>query len=971
MENKLTLSKSLETGFIDQLIHSQKRYRPELLTNNKAKEKKVLTHLIRELELCDEFWFTVAFVTTGGVATLMNTLIELERKQIKGKVLVSQYLNFTQPEALKRIKKFTNIDLRIATASKGDFHSKAYLFKRDDLFNLIIGSSNLTQTALCTNKEWNLKVSATGDSELINLVQKEFLHDFEQGEKVTEQFIFEYNKIYQTQNEWNRKTTNNAQKIQKSLVTPNNMQKEALLSIEQLRAQGKSRALLISATGTGKTYLSAFDVQNFKPKKFLYIVHRRTIALEAKKTFESLLGGKIEFGVFSGSQQDLNADYIFSTIQTISKQEHLDKFNPEEFDYIVIDETHRAGADSYKRIMTHFKPKFLLGMTATPERTDVVNVFELFDYNIAYEIRLHQALFENMLSPFHYYGITDLTIDNQQVDDKTDFNLLTSDERIDRIIEKSEMYGTDTGDVNCLVFCSRKDECNQLSNGFNQRGYRSIALTGDSLEEERAHSIQRLESHSNSEKLDYIFTVDIFNEGVDIPSVNQIIMLRPTQSAIIFVQQLGRGLRKVDSKEYLTVIDFIGNYSNNYLVPIALYGDTSYNKDTLRKLIASGSRVIPGSSTINFDQISKEKIFEAIDSANMQMKKDLVKDYQLLKFEFGRIPMMMDFVAHGARNPKLYVNYSKSYFNFVAEQEAELRKTINSHQKKLLEVFSSDINNGQRVEESLILKGIIEKGEVNINSFKEMIDFKYGYIVSDDTLQSCFNNLNLEFITENKNNKLKSIREIYELNVIRKENQKLIIEQDFKENLSNDEFRRFLLDNIDYSIATFESSYQKEMFVNGFMMYKKYSRKDTFRILNWEKNPVAQNVGGYIVSKDETNCPIFVNYHKEEDISSTTKYEDVFINQYEFEWMSKSRRTLESPDVKSIRNSKMRLPLFIKRSNDEGKEFYYMGDVLPIDDTFEETKMKDDKGNNISVVKVVFKMNIPVDDEIFEYLTNN
>ena len=205
----------------------------------------------------------------------------------------------------------------------------------------------------------------------------------------------------------------------------------------------------------------------------------------------------------------------------------------------------------------------------------------------------------------------------------------------------------------------------------------------------------------------------------------------------------------------------------------------------------------------------------------------------------------------------------------------------------------------------------------------------------------------MEFITENKNNKLKSIREIYELNVIRKENQKLIIEQDFKENLSNDEFRRFLIDNIDYSISTFESSYQKEMFVNVFMMYKKYSRKDTFRILNWEKNPVAQNVGGYIVSKDETNCPIFVNYHKEEDISSTTKYEDVFINQYEFEWMSKSRRTLESPDVKSIRNSKMRLPLFIKRSNDEGKEFYYMGDVLPIDDTFEETKMKDDKGNNI------------------------
>jgi hypothetical protein len=185
------------------------------------------------------------------------------------------------------------------------------------------------------------------------------------------------------------------------------------------------------------------------------------------------------------------------------------------------------------------------------------------------------------------------------------------------------------------------------------------------------------------------------------------------------------------------------------------------------------------------------------------------------------------------------------------------------------------------------------------------------------------------------------------------------------------EFKKFLIDSIDYSIATFVHFYQKAMFLDGFIVYQKYSRKDVFRILNWKQNPVAQNVGGYIVSKDETNCPIFVNYHKEEDISSTMKYEDGFINQYEFEWMSKSRRTLESPDVKSIRNSKMRLPLFIKKSNDGGKEFYYMGDVTLIDESFEEAKMKDDNGKNISVVKVVFKMSIPVDSEIYEYLSNN
>ena len=364
MELRHTLSKSIETGFIDQLIHSQKIYRPELLTNDRAQEKKVLTALLRELELCDEFWFSVAFATAGGVATLMNTLIELEKRRIKGKILVSQYLNFTQPEALKRIKRFANIDLRIAT--EGDFHSKAYLFRKGNLFNLIIGSSNLTQTALASNKELNLKVSATGVSELIYLIQEEFRNDFELAEKVTEQFISEYEDFYQAQKEFDRKTINNTQKYKQGHVSPNKMQREALSNIEQLRVKGKDRALLISATGTGKTYLSAFDVQYFKPKKFLFIVHRRTIAIEAMKTFQSLLGTKIKMGIYSGSQQELNADYLFSTVQTVSKQEHLDKFDPEEFDYIVIDETHRAGAEWIQAHNGLLQAKVLVGDDCYP-----------------------------------------------------------------------------------------------------------------------------------------------------------------------------------------------------------------------------------------------------------------------------------------------------------------------------------------------------------------------------------------------------------------------------------------------------------------------------------------------------------------------------------------------------------------------------------------------------------------------------
>ena len=296
---------------------------------------------------------------------------------------------------------------------------------------------------------------------------------------------------------------------------------------------------------------------------------------------------------------------------------------------------------------------------------DGFDIFKQFDYNIAYEIRLHRALEENMLCPFHYYGITDVSIDDQLLSDKNAFLQLTNEERVKRIIEKAEFYGADDGVIRGLIFCNSNKVSYELSRRFNQKGYKTIALSGENNETERENAIKRLETDNLSEKLDYIFTVDIFNEGVDIPRVNQIIMLRPTQSAIIFVQQLGRGLRKLFNKEYLTVIDFIGNYNNNYLVPIALYGDTSYNKDHIRKLISNNSSMIPGASTINFDKIAKEQIFKALDNANLQLHRDLKNDYDLLKYKLGRIPMMMDFIEHSSRDPELYANYSRSYFNFV------------------------------------------------------------------------------------------------------------------------------------------------------------------------------------------------------------------------------------------------------------------------------------------------------------------
>ncbi len=953
--NELTQSftKSLQTGYVDKSILSNPDYQPELLVNKKNPPKKVLSTIIHELEHCNQFYISVAFVTTSGVSAIINKLKELEGRGIKGKMLVSQYLNFTQPEALKRLLQFRNIDLRIATT--GNAHTKGYIFRSKEHYNLIVGSSNLTAQALSTNKEWNIKVSALEKSGIVEKVLREFQSDFDKGIPVTSEYILSYEEIYQNQLLQTRIIKLENPNVSQPMITPNSMQIEALENLQKLRIEGKNKALIISATGTGKTYLSAFDAIAFNPKKLLFVVHRLTIANDSLNTFKNVFGKNKTMGLFSGNQRDLDCDFVFSTIQTISKANHLDNLSKNHFDYIIIDETHRSGADSYLRLIEHFEPKFLLGMTATPERTDGNDIFQLFDHNIAYEIRLGKAMEEEMLSTFHYFGVADLTIDNIQVATRSDFRYLVANERVERIIEQAKFYGSDNGITRGLIFCSRKKEAIELAVLFNLKGFKTVALTGDNSEEERAKAIEKLETDNLSEKLDYIFTVDIFNEGIDIPKINQIIMLRPTESSIIFIQQLGRGLRKVDGKSYLTVIDFIGNYENNYLIPIALYGDTSYNKDSLRKLITEGSRMIPGASTINFDEITKEQIFQSIDSANMQLYADLKKDYNLLKFKLGRNPMMMDFIEHGSRDPYLYVDYSNSYYNFFAKVEKIEISELTAQEIKILELFAKEINNGKRIVECHILKLLIELESIDFDGIKTVISTNYNYKISIETYNSCINNLNFKFVRK-------------EQKIIKLNNDRLIFSESFNNTLQSKTFKDFFTDSINYSIFSFNKQYKKELFKDGFTLYQKYSRKDVCRILNWDLNEEA-TVYGYKLSNN--SCPIFVNYHKEENIASSTKFPEKFLNSSQFLWYTKPQRRLSNSTIAAIKNHKnqLRLPLFMKKHNGEGTDFYFMGDVKPIDESFEETTIKNDQNKDVPVVKVILELETPVESTVYNYLT--
>lgn len=957
----------LHTGFIDKSIFSEDYYLPRLLVNNPARKEKVLSSIIQELETCDEFFFSVAFITNSGVATLANTLRNLERKGVRGKIIVSQYQNFTEPRALQRLIKFKNLDVKII--SEDVFHAKGYIFKHGESYTLIVGSSNLTANALCSNKEWNLRVTSTHNGSLIAETLDDFNGLYKIATPVDDSWIAEYDKIYEARYQILNPTKSQLENISEPSVTPNKMQAKALASLEKLRSEGKDKALLISATGTGKTYLSAFDVLKVNPKRFLFIVHRENITKAAMRTFKKVFGDSKNMGVLTGNEKQFDADYIFSTVQTVSQDQILERFSPDYFDYIVIDETHRAGAKTYQKIFSHFRPAFFLGMTATPERTDGFDIFKTFDYNIAYEIRLNTALEEKMLTPFHYYGVTDITLDGEEVGDESDidFNLLTSDERVNKIIEYATFYGCDKGRVKGLIFCRRVKEAEELSRKLNERGFKTEDLSGEDNEKARELAISKLESDDPEDYLDYILTTEIFNEGIDIPSVNQIIMLRPTNSAIIFVQQLGRGLRKTESKDYLTVIDFIGNYENNYLIPIALSGNRSYDKETLRRYLFEGGVEIPGSSTIHFDEISKDKIFKSIDSAKFRDSALIKRNYDNLKMKLGRIPSLSDFDEYGEMDV-LNVFYNKtygSYYNFLVKYETEYSVRLSEDEEEFVKFVSQKLAKGLRVHELELLRCLLN-GEIKvIDVWKKSLQEKYKITVNDICLRNVINIMTQVFPSG-------SAKDTYGSCVfLEKSGESYEISKHFSKLLENKEFFGIIDELVEFGISRYQERYSSRYQDTDLVLYQRYSYEDVCRLLCWEQNGNPRNIGGYQCDENTKTFPVFINYNKEDNISETTKYEDRFLSPRRLIAISKSGRKISSRDVQNFLNAKelgISVHLFVRKNKDdkeESKEFYYLGRMLATGEAKEFQMLNTTK----TAVEIEWLLDRPVDDDIYNYIT--
>lgn len=896
-------------------MNTQYQIEPTLITNQRS--HTFYEELSQSLSNCNKFYFSVAFINYSGLQLLLDLFSKLDKQQVKGKIITSTYLNFTDVKSLRKLTTFNHIDTKIYIADKyKGFHTKGYIFEYEEFYKIIVGSSNITQSALKTNIEWNVKyITKTKNDLFATEIITEFNELWDLTTNINEDFLSQYEKFLEEITKFvkieHQIFDNNIE------LKENSMQQKALYNLAKLRENGQDKALIIAATGTGKTYLSAFDVKQFNPKRILFLVHRDVILEEAIKSFKRVHRNRT-MSKFSGQQKGYDGEFVFAMIQSLSINENYKQFSRDHFDYIIADEAHRSYSDSYKSILTYFKPQFLLGMTATPERTDGGNIFTLFNNNIALEMRLRDSLREDLVLPFHYFGITDVTTDLKDIDlSKIDevAKKLSIKDRVDFVIEKIEHYGYSGLKRKCLAFCMNKYHAEYMTDEFNGFGYQSLCLTGDSTDHDRRLAIQRLESLSDP--LEFVFTVDIFNEGVDIPSVNLVLMLRPTQSPIIFTQQLGRGLRKHPEKEFLTVLDFIGNHNKSFLIPIALSGSRYYDKDSLKVQLEKNFQDIPGCTHIFMDEIAKENILTQLEKVNFSDMKYLKEEYQEFKKTLGgKEPTLLDYIGHeSSPDPTNFVSKSGSYIEFVSYIENK-SLLINDRVLKIQQSLDKQLPI-KRINEFAVIGCLFEHGSVTLGAAKQEI-LKYVNDIDDMSIIHTFKYLSGHILGPNEKS---------EYSYINGNGKDQLFIND--KNLCNEDS---IKETLDYGILRYQEEFGKEKLVYPYLKkYTYYKMKDMGFLTNYEKS--FSSIRGSGVWKNGTHYYLFVDLHKGENIQDSINYKDKLLSPNLMQWETQNKTTPNSETGKDLIDSASRnikLHMFLRKAKQIGNQkldYMYIGEV--------------------------------------------
>ena len=911
-------------------------------------DQTFLDRIKDNLRRCTSFMFSVSFIKKAGLVLLIKDIDAALARGASGKLITSTYQNFTDVESLKSfyilMEKYDNFECHLDFNSFHDdgymtigYHSKGYYFEFVDRAELIVGSSNITRYALLKNIEWDLVVSDDKDADIFGQMLGEFRHKWDNTFTLDNDLITKYVKklnfaIERWDMDYDRSSEN---------VNPNYMQRKAMKELNRYRAMGIHKALIIAAAGSGKTYLAAFDARNFNPDRLLYIVHEGSILQKSLETFQEVFGSSKTYGVYNAEHTDLEADFLFAG--NIKLSQSLELFSQDEFDYIILDECHHATRDTYRKIIDYFKPEFLIGLTATPERMDNEDVFELFEKNVPFELRLRDAIINDLVVPFHYYGIRDSLV-NYGLSAKEERKMiaqLASEEHCEFIKEQIEAH-RGRGKLKALVFCKNITHARMMSEELGEY-YHTAYLTGKNSIGERIRAYNDLQS--DTADLEILCTVDILNEGVDIPGCNMVIFLRPTESSTVFIQQLGRGLRKYEGKSYVTVLDFIGNsYKRSVQIAFAM-GSLSENFVLEKKLMQSLVRdnfsalgLGQYGVDIHFDKESQKEIIEYIDRENFNSLTYLKQDYYNFKKYIGAeyAPKHMDYLNNDCapdimRFLQARIGGTKTgcYYAFLQGVDEEGLPSFSEDQISIIKYLSSLLPL-VRPHEYIICKLLLEKETSSDSDVRACL---YGAVpgCTEDQIAHT-----LRFMLKKGGLALKD--DVYSLNAS-----------------MDDQLREYISDLVSYGLTQYEITYKNS---EKFLLWHSY-RMDQVQ-LKMLKDPDHNQKGTYFYGDEAI---VFASLKKEASIEERLAYKDKFLAPDMFQW--ECENNISNRDLQALRLCKY-VHLFIRKTKDEHgitQPFIYVGEGQFSNERKQE-KLDSKTGKN----NVTYLYDIPMKTELPDYL---
>ena len=660
----------------------------DVMTGDKNKNRFLYYQLKMSMLKASKIDIIVSFLMESGVRMILKDLKAAMDRGVQVRILTGNYLGITQPSALCLIKKElgNRVDLRFYNDKERSFHPKSYIFHYENTGEIYIGSSNISRSALTSGIEWNYRFSSLDDKKNFNLFYDTFVDLFE-----NHSIVIDDEELIRYSKNWHKPAVSkdlakydnleeDADTKVEVLFQPRGAQIEALYALEDSRLEGATKGLVQAATGVGKTYLAAFD--SAKYERVLFVAHREEILKQAAVSFKNVRHSD-NYGFFYGKQKDTDKAVIFASVATLGRSEYLteDYFAPDYFDYLVIDEFHHAVNDQYQRIVNYFKPKFLLGLTATPERMDGKNIYEICDYNVPYEISLKEAINKGALVPFHYYGIYDETdysslhlVKGHYDEKELNETYIGNVKRYDLIYKYYMKYRS----KRALGFCCSRQHAEEMAKEFCKRGIEAVAVYSNAdgeFSEDRDKAIEKLKN----QEIKVIFSVDMFNEGVDIAALDMVMFLRPTESPIVFLQQLGRGLRTSKGKDYLNVLDFIGNYEKAGRAPLLLSGGKTFGEKAAHDY---NSIEYPDDCIVDFDMRLID-LFKEMDKKSLSVKERIKQEfYRVKELLGGKVPTRMELftymdddiyqycIKHSKENPfRRYMEFLNEMQELSVEEE--------------------------------------------------------------------------------------------------------------------------------------------------------------------------------------------------------------------------------------------------------------------------------------------------------------